>query len=435
MRLFHTWFLARTILVSWVAVAPVASLAALPPPSLGHSVRNAVASWLQGGGAGAGRMAVPQTTTITSTSDSIQQQQQQQQQTTLQIRKTVETDLSAVASFLATAAVSSNNSNNNIWQKKIDQLWAKSDIEALLRRRFNALHEGQKAVQRVNNMVDNSAYNNNNNNNGATTTTAPIVSSQQKLQLLWSSSDRLRQEIAMAAAETGEDTVWRRHPHMAVTPATAQWLNHLQMTATVVVGTKTTTTTPNDVTPSTAETVVVGFCEIAMLLNPVYSPPDQDTNNEWVIAVEEDNASSSSTSRTSTPRYDYYSPAIVNLAVAPEFRRQGIAAKLLATAERYVVQHWGSSSGSVVVRSGTTTPPAPSTTVTLGLYVHPSNAAAMALYQSRGYKHMVQVDACPNDRDNNNNNNMWYMSKSLRRTPSKLMNATPFESTEQQGTE
>jgi hypothetical protein len=70
--------------------------------------------------------------------------------TTIRIQKTMESDLTDVASFLASASQQqSARPSNNLWRNKIDLLFAKSDIEALIRRRWRILDKVLSASMRV----------------------------------------------------------------------------------------------------------------------------------------------------------------------------------------------------------------------------------------------------------------------------------------------
>jgi GNAT superfamily N-acetyltransferase len=67
---------------------------------------------------------------------------------------------------------------------------------------------------------------------------------------------------------------------------------------------------------------------------------------------------------TTTRSYSY-GPAITNLAVSEDYRRRGIATRLLQTAARFARQEWKAQE--------------------FGLYVEKANSAAIALYQRNGY--------------------------------------------------
>lgn len=67
-------------------------------------------------------------------------------------------------------------------------------------------------------------------------------------------------------------------------------------------------------------------------------------------------------------------PLVLNVAVDPMHRRRGVGRRLLRTAERYVRRNW---------KAGDTSPP--SKVRGMGLYVDPSNHAAVELYRSLGF--------------------------------------------------
>lgn len=327
---------------------------------------------------------------------------------TVRIRKTLESDLPLVAHFLSTAAAPETTTRQQekqlSWKNRIDLLFAKSDIQSLLRRRWDAMREGERAAARTNRILASERQ----QHQVLVQETALLGSlrwdadefflqqqaQKQRLAYLWSTSDRLRQSIAAAAAETGEENIWRYHS-MAITPDSSGWLQHLQLTAIKPSSNDRSRRTGND-----SDDIVVGFCEIAMLEHPQIDLPHGTTTT--VTTDGEYNSSKM--------RGVMFSPAIANLAVSPMARRQGIASQLLRTAERYVATHWREGSSNVNIAVATTTAagfvssPDP---VTLGLYVHQSNADALALYGKCGYEIVMPVAG------KNKKCDMWYMSKIL----------------------
>jgi ribosomal protein S18 acetylase RimI-like enzyme len=151
----------------------------------------------------------------------------------------------------------------------------------------------------------------------------------------------------------------------------------------------------------------VGFCEVAMLSNPTYSANQtlDDCHdriaNDCVISIQD----RKQLCMDGTPQINFYSPAIANLAVDPTMRRQGIATKLLKSAERYISQYWVNAT-------------------TMGLYVSTSNTPAIRLYEKCGYHKQMTVSstALSSSADNDvarrlsdtaNGGSMWYMSKEI----------------------
>jgi ribosomal protein S18 acetylase RimI-like enzyme len=248
----------------------------------------------------------------------------------VRIRSTQATDLPEIATMLSTAAIKSPESGLWNWKINMDRLWAKADIEALLRPRFEAIQEGRKTLGKLSklnlkNMVDEDE-------------------DQTRLQLLWG-NDRFRRNILKASRDTGEPNVWQRH-NFALAPKDASWLYHLQITA-----------------EDAATGQVIGFVEVAMLSNPAGSRRNSQRKNE---PSENNNDSDANSNRIDDDSCSLiYSPAITNLAVSEDYRRQGIATRLLQTAARFARQEWEAQH--------------------FGLYVEKANSAAIALYQRNGY--------------------------------------------------
>jgi ribosomal protein S18 acetylase RimI-like enzyme len=249
----------------------------------------------------------------------------------IRIRSTQAADLPEIALHLSTAAIKNSESGRWNWKTSIDRLWAKADIEALLRPRFDAIQEGRKALAKVShlnleNMVDEDQLD------------------QTRLQLLWG-NDRFRRSVLKASRETGEPNVWQYH-NFALAPKDTSWLYHLQITA-----------------EDAATGQVVGFVEIAMLSNPVGSRLKSQRENE---SSEHNNGSDANGNSSNDDSCSLvYSPAITNLAVSEDWRRRGIATRLLQTAARFARQEWKAQD--------------------FGLYVEKANSAAIALYQRNGY--------------------------------------------------
>ena len=256
----------------------------------------------------------------------------------IRIRQTVESDLTAVSAMLSTAASSARPPSSPFdWKNKMNQLFTQADISVLMRCRLEAMDEGRKALARLD--------------------TIPNLREQDRLKFLWATSDKLRRLIEKASEDTGEDNVWRRH-NFALTPADWTWFHHLQLTAEHV---ETNT--------------VVGFCEVAMLSNPLLTMDgDKDPSSNG----EEDSSSIKSVA---------FSPAITNLATAPEWRRRGIASRMLTVAERVVQRKWEYNE--------------------LGLFVEKTNDAALALYKRQGYETTVTCDG--GDRLGE----LWYMVRRM----------------------
>jgi ribosomal protein S18 acetylase RimI-like enzyme len=245
----------------------------------------------------------------------------------VRIRTTRAADISAIATMLASANAVMPTKGFFDFQRKLDFMFAKADIEALLRARHAILAQGRQILARFRREHD-----------------GDDTSSENALLLryLWlSKHESWHNQIEKAIRNTAEPTVWQQHEHFSLAPDHVSWLWHLQISAV------------DD------DEQAVGFCEVAMLLDP-----------------------------TATNRC--FAPAIANLAVSDQYRRRGIATRLLRSAEQFVRRKWRSDQP-----------------FHLGLYVEKSNVAAIQLYRKMGY---VQTVSCPGG---DLLGEMWYMVRAL----------------------
>lgn len=380
---------------------------------LGDYVRNAMLSstfqpWL--------RQKQPQQPDIAFTTNT---------KTVIRIKRTEASQLSDIATFLATSSQQScmqESQISNSWKNRIDLLFAKSDIEALIRRRCRILHLGQTASARTKKQLQQQQQQQQEeanvriDRNKQLQPRKPLIQCDDDaiLKYLWSTNDELRTEIQKAASETGEDIVWKHHNPMIITPSSTQWFNHIQISA-VAASIENVPAMARSMTsafnfPFNFQTEsgndsfskVVGFCEVAMLSNPMYAMEDDGNNpnkKNCVISIHDTTQQRSD----GTPQINYYSPAIANLAVDHTMRRRGIATKLLQRAERYISRYWMN-------------------TTTIGLYVSTSNLPAIRLYEKCGYEKQMTVssDSSSSSAVNNEANRspdnvgtMWYMSKEI----------------------
>jgi ribosomal protein S18 acetylase RimI-like enzyme len=269
----------------------------------------------------------------------------------IRIRKTVQADIPAIATMLATAVVREREASSAgsmlKFKRKMDEMFAKADIESLLTGRLRALQEGESAWKKLAGLYE--------------------LEDQEQMQLFWAKSERLRCLIEKASQETGEDNLWKRH-NFVLTPRDMNWFNHVQLTA-----------------EDAATGLVVGFLEVAMLSNPT-----DDTCRTTTVVDDSDEGSL----RT-------FSPGITNLATAPEYRRRGIATRVLQRTERYVRSCWNAER--------------------MGLYVEKDNEDAMALYTRLGYTREASCDG------GDVLGNVWYMVKDLRASPTELSKSSVKE--------
>ena len=161
-----------------------------------------------------------------------------------------------------------------------------------------------------------------------------------QIRYLWE-QEGVRKKVETAARLSTERHAWQGH-NFSLVPEDPSWLQHTMMTA-------------EDATGS-----VIGFVEIAML-----TVPGSDESGKKRAA-----------------------PAIVNLVTSQQHRRQGIASKLLTSAERFVLQHYPKEE-------------------TLNLYVEENNLGALQLYLSKGFSRVGSMEM--------STGRQWYMTRPLSR--------------------
>lgn len=303
----------------------------------------------------------------------------------IRIRKTKESDLNVIATFLAQTTTTTEEDEQTMnpfqnWKQKIDKMWAKNDIEELLRNRNRVITQGNKSYESIQKRLSSEIVVNNNpldvennSNNGYT--------DQDFLKYFWYYSDSLRSMIDNASQMTGEDNIWLYHKDMILTPTSWNWLHHLQVTAYIC--------------DDNGKEVIVGFCEVAMLVNPAIDKPSSirngvvDRNNKGVVDEEDNNDNVVwMDDIRQTNQLVAFSPAITNLATSFQYRRCGIGTRLLQVVEKYCQMNWK--------------------TKQLGLYVEKTNQPAMSLYMNK-----LQYQSIYSCVATKRLGEMWYMSKDL----------------------
>lgn len=237
-----------------------------------------------------------------------------QQPISLRIRSTKKSDLDDVAHMLAMAYVDPyqkhiNNLNN--FRIKMEMLKAKAGYSPMLQSRIKALETGRQVADSM----------------------GPLpLNNSDVLRFIWS-NDVFRNNVHKAAKMSGEPHIWSRH-NFAYAPKCSRWLQHKMFTA-----------------EDTLTGQIVGFCEVAMLTDPTKIGYDDDDGDDYENVVAK--------------------PTIANLAVSPDYRRRGIASRLVNSASRFVKQEWDSED--------------------LTLYVEKENQPAISAYSKMGFNFEAEI--------------------------------------------
>lgn len=235
------------------------------------------------------------------------------------VRKTTKDDILQISSLLAAASAAGDDVGANNWNTKMQLLRDENTYRKQLSQRLDALEVGKKAAQKARAaLVDDGLL----EQVGNTDEDCNIAKdhTDHHTRLMWADDAFRRQLERAAAAIDTERHAWQGH-NFAV-PPNPSLLQHAMLSV---------------VDANTHQ--IAGFCEVAMLPLP-----------------DDANGCSSCT------------PMITNLVTSPDYRRRGIATKLLKSARRYVDCCWGSGDG-----------------MSLGLYVESYNAGAKSLYLREGF--------------------------------------------------
>ena len=260
------------------------------------------------------------------------------------IRHTRVADLDVISTMLAIEAVPSRDTWN--WNDDMERLRAKSKFRQQLGHRLAAIEEGREMANRLCDIQD-------------------LESETDTCQRIWK-HDNFRSKIKTAVAYSQEENAWICHNFDQ--PPSSCMLNHAMMSV-----------------EDTSMGGLVGFCEVAWLPSPTSLPCRTDCNIV-PVPINKDEAQKnhdsenllkiqpviSSHGQLPLPQLNRScAPAIVNLVISSSHRRMGIASRLLNFVSKYTQIQWNRPGGN--------------SSISLSLYVHPSNEAALKLYDMKGF--------------------------------------------------
>jgi len=230
-----------------------------------------------------------------------------------------ERHINDVASLLAKTVVGEKISFNEM----VRFLKAKTEFETQIRSRYSCIGAGEKTLRRAREKHES-------------------IPREMMSKVLWS-DDTFRDKVESAVKRSNERWHGWHNWNYAISPP----VNMLQHLMIVIEG--------ND------SGNVLGFCEVGMLARN-FSDEDHgdDVDNPLQIQM--------------------LSPTIMNLTVDPQFRRNGLACKLMTSARRCTRRYFDLPINEA-----------------LGLYVKTENEAARRLYEKLGF--LDVVDSSPNSDD------------------------------------
>jgi ribosomal protein S18 acetylase RimI-like enzyme len=245
----------------------------------------------------------------------------------LRIRSTREEDIPRICDLLASSEICREKSD--LFGVSIAKMRLSASFHSLLTQRFQAWQKGRSVMSEVAKLCQDLEVEDYDRVN---------TLEANKLRMIWD-NDSFRCYLQKAALLSNEPHLWKDH-NFYLCPSDTSLFQHMMVTA-----------------EDKRSGSIVGFCEVAMLLPPFGS--------DLTHAV----------------------PTIGNLIISRQYRRKGIASRLLATATAYVAQFWNQSLSDEI-----------------GLYVASNNKSAISLYQKHGFQLRHPVDSCQEK---------WYFTKNI----------------------
>jgi len=260
-----------------------------------------------------------------------QQQQQQQQQgkmdrtavvpITFRIRSTIESDIPDISEVWAQCVDRNKNPLNQQqgpfnFRRKMEFLKSKDTIQKLLVSRLQTIRLGQQTIEECYLSYE-----------------EETLEESDRLRYLWS-NERFRTCVERATQLSKDPHIWTEY-NFACAPQSTKYLQHKMLTA-----------------EDRATGELLGFCEIAMLQNPMTEELVSPTGEK-----EED--------------HTMLSPTLMNVIVNPKFQRRGVASRMIRSAQTFVHKEWNSDR--------------------LSLYVNSDNIGAISLYRRHGFLTMTDT--------------------------------------------
>lgn len=248
----------------------------------------------------------------------------------LRIRSTVEGDIKKIAEILTHELLQDDEKErNHLYQAKLLDFKFRgtySDVKSLLQSRMDAIQIGRNFYRKE-------------------STRTGAEAEADRLKMLWN-NETFRTHVETAALLSNEPHFWKDH-NFYCAPESFDWFFHKMITA-----------------ENTLTGEIVGFCEIAMLAEPMNKKGQTIINGRH---EDIDSGSKGDEECSLVKSNAVVVPTIINLVTCKEYRRCGVGSSIVNSALNYARRTASPSK-------------------TIALYVEEENIGAISMYKRLGFE-------------------------------------------------